>query len=79
MAALVRTTLAMTQLSGSPADNVLPSEVRAVLNLRLLPGWEVQQAVDFVRRAVGDERVTVRISPLRQANNPIPARLSGRG
>ena len=35
--AMLRTTMAMTQLSGSAADNVLPSRVRAVINLRFWP------------------------------------------
>lgn len=72
-AALLRTTLAMTQLSGSPADNVLPSRVKAILNLRLLPPWTVEAAVGFVRRAVADDRVRVAVSPLRAANDPLPA------
>ncbi|WP_293785236.1 M20/M25/M40 family metallo-hydrolase [uncultured Aeromicrobium sp.] len=37
-AAMVRTTIAVTQLSGSPARNVLATEARAVLNVRLLVG-----------------------------------------
>ncbi|MCL2128271.1 MAG: M20/M25/M40 family metallo-hydrolase, partial [Treponema sp.] len=36
---LLRTTVAMTQLEGSAADNVMPSEARAVINLRLLWPW----------------------------------------
>lgn len=72
-AALLRTTLAMTQLSGSPADNVLPSQARAVLNLRLLPGWSVAAATDYVRRAVADPRVEVRVYPERAASEAVPA------
>lgn len=72
-AALLRTTVAMTQLFGSRADNVLPSEARAVLNLRLLSPWTVDGAVDYVRRIVADDRVTVRVSPVRAANGPVGA------
>lgn len=81
-AALLRTTLAMTQLSGSLADNVLPSEAKAVLNLRLLPPWTIERATDWVRNAIGDARVEVAVSPVRLANDPVTAPrevASGRG
>lgn len=72
-AALMRTTVAMTQLEGSPADNVMPSEAKAILNLRLLHPWTVEKAVDYIRKAVRDPRVTVRVSPAREASDPVPA------
>jgi carboxypeptidase PM20D1 len=72
-AALLRTTVAMTQLSGSPTDNVLPSEVTAVLNLRLHAGWTIERAAAWVRRAVADDRVEVAVSSARAANDPITA------
>ena len=72
-AALMRTTIAMTQLEGSPADNVLPSAAKAVLNLRLLPGWTVDAALEHVRRAVGDPRVDVAVYAARAAHEPVPA------
>ncbi|OHE69370.1 MAG: hypothetical protein A2001_03245 [Treponema sp. GWC1_61_84] len=72
-AALLRTTVAMTQLSGSKADNVLPSEAKAVLNLRILPGWTIDGSLEFVRRAIGDPRVRVSASPSRAANEPVSA------
>lgn len=73
VASFLRTTLAMTQLFGSEADNVLPSEARAVLNLRLLPGWTVTRATERVRRIVNDSRVEVSVSRDRTANDPTPA------
>jgi carboxypeptidase PM20D1 len=60
-AAMFRTTAAITQLEGSSADNVLPSAVKAVVNLRLLPPWNVETAAAFVRKAIGDERVEVAV------------------
>jgi carboxypeptidase PM20D1 len=79
LAALLRTTVAMTQLSGAPTDNVLPSAVRAVLNLRLLPGWSIDRALAFVRRAVADPRVKAAVSPARPASEPVPPLASGEG
>jgi carboxypeptidase PM20D1 len=57
--AMLRTTVAMTQLEGSAADNVLPSQVRAVINLRLLWPMTVEAAVAFIKKTIGDERVRV--------------------
>ncbi len=72
-AALMRTTVAMTQLEGSPADNVLPSAARAILNLRLLPGWTVEAALEHVRKAVADPRVSVGVYALRTPHGPTAA------
>jgi carboxypeptidase PM20D1 len=71
IASMLRTTVAMTQLEGSAADNVMPSEVRAVLNLRLLSPWTIESAREFIKKAVGDERVEVSIHGL--ATGPVPA------
>lgn len=44
--ALIRTTQAATMLSGSDKENVLPEKAQAVINVRVLPGDSVAQAVD---------------------------------
>ncbi|GHV68120.1 peptidase M20 [Spirochaetia bacterium] len=59
--AMLRTTVAMTQLKGSAADNVMPSEVKAVINLRLLPSWTIERAIAFIKKVINDDRVTVSI------------------
>jgi carboxypeptidase PM20D1 len=69
--ALLGTTVAMTQLEGSAADNVMPSRARAVINLRLLAPWTVDEALSYIRWAIGDERVGLRI--LGSASSPVPA------
>jgi len=71
--ALLRTTVAMTQLKGSSADNILPSEAQAILNLRLLSPWTVDSAVAYVQGVIHDPRVSVTVSPLRAANDPVDA------
>ncbi|MDR1277614.1 MAG: M20/M25/M40 family metallo-hydrolase [Treponema sp.] len=71
MAALLHTTVAMTQLAGSAADNVMPSEVRAVINLRLLQPRTVEDAVGFIKKAVNDKRVEVKIHGT--GTGPVPA------
>ncbi|MFQ3547237.1 MAG: M20/M25/M40 family metallo-hydrolase [Termitinemataceae bacterium] len=71
--ALFRTTLAMTQLFGAKADNILPAEARAILNIRILPGETIEEVLEYVRRTIRDDRVLVRPSPYRSANNPVTA------
>lgn len=71
MASLLHTTLAMTQLEGSKADNVMPSEVKAVFNLRLLDPWTVESAMEYIRKTINDKRVKLRLSNL--STNPVPA------
>jgi carboxypeptidase PM20D1 len=80
--AMLRTTVAITQLEGSAADNVLPSAVKAVVNLRLLPPWTVETAIAFARRAIGDQRVEITVHGL--GTEAVPAaeeqiRLAGPG
>ncbi|MDR2901281.1 MAG: M20/M25/M40 family metallo-hydrolase [Treponema sp.] len=71
MASLLHTTLAMTQLEGSKADNVMPSTVKAVFNLRLLDPWTVESAMEYLRKTIKDDRVKIRLSNL--STNPVPA------
>lgn len=52
-AALARTTVAVTTLSGSPAINVTPTAVRAGLNLRIAVGETAAAATERIRRIVG--------------------------
>lgn len=61
-AALVRTTLATTRLSGGTADNVLPASASATLNCRIAPGESVASTVRHVRRAVRDKQVRIRLT-----------------
>lgn len=68
-AALVRTTMAVTTLSGSPAHNVIASSATAGVNLRLLVGDTVASATEHVRRAIADDSITLE---LLEANEPSP-------
>jgi len=66
-----RTTLAMTQLEGSAAENVLPSSVKAVINLRLLPPWTTETTIERVREIIADNRVKVTVHGT--GSNPVEA------
>ena len=60
-AAMVRTTIAPTRLSGGSANNVLPSQASATVNLRLALGETVQSAVETLRHKINDEEVTIEV------------------
>lgn len=59
--ALVRTTAALTRLSAAEAYNVLPREVKAGLNLRLIPGDSVSRAAERLRHIIHDPDVEVSV------------------
>lgn len=55
--ATLRTTTAVTMLEGSPKDNVLPSQAKAAVNFRILPGDSVAGVLAHMRGVIGDDRV----------------------
>ncbi|MBR6737500.1 MAG: M20/M25/M40 family metallo-hydrolase [Clostridia bacterium] len=69
--ALVRTTVAFTQMRGSSASNVIPPEAEMVSNIRINPHDTVDSVIDYVKKTVGDDKVE--ISKLMSYN---PSRIS---
>lgn len=70
-AALLRTTTAVTMLSGSPKENVLPQEARAVVNFRILPG-ETRDSVEArVRSVIADPAVEIVRRPMGGEPSPL--------
>ena len=59
--AIVRTTTAFTQMSGSKGQNVIPAVATMVSNHRIIPGENVQSVVAHVTKAVNDENVKVSV------------------
>ncbi|MFB9310789.1 carboxypeptidase PM20D1 [Agromyces hippuratus] len=60
-AALVHTTVAATMLEAGTADNVLPSQATATLNLRIAVGETVESVVARLRRVIRDPEVEVTV------------------
>lgn len=60
-AAMVRTTIAPTRLEGGTANNVLPSQASATVNLRLALGETVEGTARRLRKRIGDEEVSVEV------------------
>lgn len=59
MNALVRTTVAFTQMEGSSARNVIPPEAKMVSNIRLNPADSVASALSHLEKAVNDPAVEI--------------------
>lgn len=60
-AASVRTTTAVTMLSGSSKSNVLPTKSTAVVNFRIMPGETVETVKSYVEQVINDPRVSLEV------------------
>ena len=59
--ALVRTTVAFTQMRGSKAPNVIPPNASMVSNLRLNPADTMDSALKYIRSVVKDPGVELKV------------------
>lgn len=72
--ALCRTTVAFTQMEGSNARNVIPTEATMVSNMRLNPADSVDSALEYLNKTVNDGHVQVSVlesfepSPISETN-----------
>ncbi len=67
--ALMRTTVAFTQLQGSSAANVIPPEATMVSNIRLNPMDTVESGMEYLTKTVDNDRVEL---TLLHGMNPSP-------
>jgi carboxypeptidase PM20D1 len=67
---LIRTKMTPTIINGGLKSNVLPKEVNAILNVRLLQGDSIESVLAHIHEVVGDTRVEVKVLP--DANDPSP-------
>ena len=58
--ALMRTTVAFTQMKGSDASNVIPPCASMVSNIRLNPNDTMDGALAYLKKTVGDENVQIK-------------------
>ena len=64
--ASLSTTMAPTMIEGGVKENVLPTKAELTINVRILPGDTVDTALEHIRRAVGDERVSIQTLDIRK-------------
>lgn len=63
MNASIRTTTALTIVQGGVEDNTVPSEARAMINFRLLPGDTIAEVLEHARKVIDDDRVKIEPVP----------------
>ena len=73
-AAMARTTFAVTTLEGSPALNVIASSATAGVNIRVMPGDTVDDAIAHLRRVVDDDEVEITRRRARRAQRGVADR-----
>jgi carboxypeptidase PM20D1 len=73
-AAMLRTTVAITQLRGSTGANVLASSATAIANVRVNPGSSVAKVVERIRKVIDDPFVELTVLV---ANEPAPVSPTG--
>jgi carboxypeptidase PM20D1 len=71
MNALLRTTVAFTQMSGSSAPNVIPPTASMVSNIRLNPEDTIESATEYIKKVIDDENVAITV-----LNGTEPSRIS---
>ncbi len=57
--AMLRTTTAPTIIKGGVKENVLPTNVSAIINFRILPGETSETVIAYLNETIDDERVKV--------------------
>jgi carboxypeptidase PM20D1 len=70
--AMLRTTFAPTVVGGGFKENVLPTQAKATVNCRILPGESVESTLKHARKVIDDERVTVSLNVNFAASEPVP-------
>jgi carboxypeptidase PM20D1 len=59
--ATIRDTMSVTMLRGGVKDNVVPARASAVVNMRLLPGSELEAVLARIEHTIADPRVHVEV------------------
>jgi carboxypeptidase PM20D1 len=73
-AAMARTTFAVTTLAGSPALNVIASSATAGVNIRVMPGDTVDDAITHLRTVIDDDDIEISVV---ERGEPSPVSPSG--
>ena len=76
--AMQRTTIVPTIVESGIRENVIPTNAKAIVNSRILTGETTQEVENFIKNAIGDDRVIIKIkgdfntepSPLTDINSP---------
>jgi carboxypeptidase PM20D1 len=69
--ATLRTTTAATIIAGGVQSNVLPTDARASVNFRILPGDTIADVAEHARRVIDDEAVTIEVGEGAREPSPV--------
>jgi carboxypeptidase PM20D1 len=61
MNAMVRTTFAPTIFQAGIKDNILPTSASAAVNIRILPGDDIDSVMKYLKRVVDDPRIDIQV------------------
>lgn len=59
--AMMRTTVAVTQMEGSKAYNVLPPAASFGINMRLLGEDTIESATEYLKKTIGNDKIQIRL------------------
>ena len=71
--ALIRTTFAVTIVSGGVKENVLPERAQAIVNVRILPGDTPADVLDHLTRVIDDPEIEIKGKEWGEAAPPASA------
>ena len=69
--ATLRNTISPTMFNAGIKDNVLPIEATAIVNFRIMPGDSVQGIINYVKKSIDNEKITIETIK-RSDTNPSP-------
>jgi acetylornithine deacetylase/succinyl-diaminopimelate desuccinylase-like protein len=75
--AMLRTGVSLTLLNGGIRSNVIPSQGTANLNVRVLPGEDIQEAVAEINRVAGERQVVFSLVGEPRSSPPVSPTTSG--
>jgi carboxypeptidase PM20D1 len=70
--AMIHTTMVPVIIESGVKENVIPTNAKAIINSRILPGETAQTVEDYIRHAIDDSRVTIKNSS-KAGSDPSPA------
>ena len=69
--AMVQTTMVPTILESGVKDNVIPTQAKAIVNFRILPGTTTDEVIAHVKDAINDPRISIKRYGISMEASPV--------